>query len=104
MAEPITDSSGAPLSRGETPTSPPPDAPRTLDRLPPTSPVSEDAAAPAAGLEADEPVVVSLVNRASQQRDPDAFGELYDRYLDRIYRYLYFRTSHASDAEDLAEQ
>lgn len=34
----------------------------------------------------------------------DAFGELYQLYLDPIYRYVYYRTGDASDAEDLAEQ
>jgi RNA polymerase sigma-70 factor (ECF subfamily) len=47
--------------------------------------------------------VVALVDRAVQQRDAEAFGQLYDRCVDRVYRYLYFRTGHASDAEDLTE-
>lgn len=34
------------------------------------------------------------------KRDSAAFGALYDRYLDRIYRYIRHRTV-ASDAEDL---
>jgi RNA polymerase sigma-70 factor (ECF subfamily) len=34
----------------------------------------------------------------------DAFGELYQLYLDPIYRYVYYRTGNASDAEDLTEQ
>jgi RNA polymerase sigma-70 factor, ECF subfamily len=55
-------------------------------------------------LPADEPDVVELVRRASVARDQDAFGQLYDRYLDRVYRYLYYRTGNQSDAEDLTEQ
>jgi RNA polymerase sigma-70 factor (ECF subfamily) len=34
----------------------------------------------------------------------DAFGELYQLYLDSIYRYIYYRTGDTSDAEDLTEQ
>jgi RNA polymerase sigma-70 factor (ECF subfamily) len=43
-----------------------------------------------------------LVERA--RKDPEAFGELYERYIDRIYRYLYYRTGNTAEAEDLAEK
>lgn len=33
--------------------------------------------------------------------DSDAFGELYTRYVDKIYNYVYYRTSNHQDAEDL---
>lgn len=33
--------------------------------------------------------------------DKDAFGQLYERYVDRIYNYVYYRTGNAADAEDL---
>ena len=33
--------------------------------------------------------------------DPHAFGELYERYYARVYRYVYHRVGHAADAEDL---
>jgi RNA polymerase sigma-70 factor (ECF subfamily) len=33
--------------------------------------------------------------------DHDAFGELYERYIGRIYNYVYYRTGNQSDAEDL---
>ncbi len=33
--------------------------------------------------------------------NPDAFGKLYEKYFDRIYRYLYYRTLHRETAEDL---
>ncbi len=51
----------------------------------------------------DDPEVVDLVNRAIA-RDAAAFGELYDRFLERVYRYLYFRLGHQAEAEDLTEQ
>jgi RNA polymerase sigma-70 factor, ECF subfamily len=36
--------------------------------------------------------------------DLNAFGELYDRYVERIYNYIYYRTSNHVDAEDLTER
>lgn len=40
-----------------------------------------------------------LINRA--KTDKQAFGELYLRYVDRIYNYIYYRTNNSEDAEDL---
>jgi RNA polymerase sigma-70 factor, ECF subfamily len=40
-----------------------------------------------------------LVARA--KADPEAFGALYERYVSKIYNYLYYRTANAHDAEDL---
>jgi RNA polymerase sigma-70 factor, ECF subfamily len=51
----------------------------------------------------DDPTVVALVNRVVVSHDPNAFGELYDRYVERVYRYLYFRTGSHPEAEDLTE-
>lgn len=33
--------------------------------------------------------------------DQEAFGELYERYVGKIYNYIYYRTSNQHDAEDL---
>lgn len=33
--------------------------------------------------------------------DQEAFGELYERYVKKIYNYIYYRTSNTHDAEDL---
>ncbi len=33
--------------------------------------------------------------------DPTAFGELYKKYVDRIYNYIFYRTGNAKDSEDL---
>ena len=35
------------------------------------------------------------------QGDPEAFGYLYERYVGRIYNYVYYRTGNHHDAEDL---
>lgn len=45
----------------------------------------------------------ALVKRAADG-DADAFGALYLRHLDAIYRYVRFRVGNARDAEDLTEQ
>jgi RNA polymerase sigma-70 factor, ECF subfamily len=33
--------------------------------------------------------------------DRDAFGQLYERYMERIFNYVYYRTGNTHDAEDL---
>lgn len=35
------------------------------------------------------------------QGDPDAFSELYETYVGKIYNYIYYRTGNVHDAEDL---
>src|SRR5438270_1764769 len=44
-----------------------------------------------------------LVERASM-RDQSAFAELYNTYVDKIYKYVYYKVGNAADAEDLCEQ
>ena len=41
----------------------------------------------------------ALIERA--KIDKEAFGQLYELYVDRIYNYVYYRTGNAADAEDL---
>ncbi|MGH2521101.1 MAG: RNA polymerase sigma factor [Anaerolineales bacterium] len=38
---------------------------------------------------------------AQAKVDPEAFGRLYERYLKKIYNYVYYRTGNEHDAEDL---
>lgn len=38
------------------------------------------------------------------QGDRDAFGWLYERYVNQIYTYVYYRTGNTHDAEDLTER
>jgi RNA polymerase sigma-70 factor (ECF subfamily) len=42
---------------------------------------------------------LELVRRAAS--DSEAFGELYERHVRRIYNYIYYRTGNHHDAEDL---
>lgn len=43
-----------------------------------------------------------LVDRAASG-DAAAFGDLYERYLDDIYRYIFYRVGDEAEAEDLTE-
>lgn len=36
--------------------------------------------------------------------DPEAFGELYERYLGRIFSYVYYRVGNVHDTEDLTSR
>ncbi len=44
-----------------------------------------------------------LVQRAIG-RDAEAFGRLYDMYVSRVYRHIYYRVGNKADAEDLTQQ
>lgn len=50
----------------------------------------------------NEPTNETLAVRA-RNGDTAAFGDLYERLLDKIYRYVYYRVSNQQDAEDLTE-
>lgn len=41
----------------------------------------------------------TLIERAKVEKE--AFGQLYQRYVDKIYHYIYYRTGNDRDAEDL---
>lgn len=55
-----------------------------------------------AGL--NEKQLVALLHRAQKEGDPEAFGEIYRRYANRIYRYLLSKTGNVALAEDLTSQ
>ena len=44
-----------------------------------------------------------LIQRAISG-DADTFGRLYDMYVDRVYRHVYYRVGNVADAEDLTQQ
>ena len=44
----------------------------------------------------------TLIERA--RKEPEAFAELYQHYLPRVYRYLYLRLGNQHDSEDIASQ
>jgi RNA polymerase sigma-70 factor (ECF subfamily) len=47
----------------------------------------------------DTPLVLRAI-----QRDQEAFGELYDRHVTRVYRHIYYMVGNAAEAEDLSAQ
>jgi RNA polymerase sigma-70 factor (ECF subfamily) len=56
-----------------------------------------------AAPEGDTAVSIGLVQRA-QAGDAEAFGELYDRYVDQVYRYIVYRVASSQLAEDLTSE
>jgi RNA polymerase sigma-70 factor (ECF subfamily) len=79
--------------------------------LPSPSAAGDDGARPVgwtggsapAPAEGESAVTLALVQQA-QAGDADAFGELYDRYVDLVYRYVYYRVGSAQVAEDLTSE
>ncbi len=41
---------------------------------------------------------------AAQNGDSASFGKLYDRYAEQIYRFIFLKTGHKGDAEDLLHE
>ena len=69
-----------------------------VDTGPPASPEPPKPARPDRGDPASE--VWALIERA-QAGDGAAFGLLYDRYFDTVFRFVYFRVGNRQLAEDL---
>jgi len=72
--------------------------------VPSPAPPGDDLGAPEhAPPEGDTAITHALVERA-QAGDAEAFGELYDRYVDLVYRYIYYRVGTSQLAEDLTSE
>lgn len=88
---------------------------------PPTAPLPTPDAAPAAtdddtevddseledaGLEAADEQVADgwALVRATQQGDVEAFGRLFDRYHDVVFRFVFYRLGDRGAAEDLTQE
>ena len=54
-------------------------------------------------VEADHREVWALVERA-REGDGEAFGQIYDRYADVVYRYVFYRVGDRGLAEDLTSE
>jgi RNA polymerase sigma-70 factor (ECF subfamily) len=50
----------------------------------------------------NQPIDEQILARALAG-DVEAFGDLYERHLDDIYNYVYYRVDHREEAEDLSE-
>lgn len=60
----------------------------------------EDALEPRAFAPSDNEIEDARIAEAAKS-DPGAFGELYERYYLRVYRYVYHRVGNSTDAEDI---
>ena len=69
----------------------------------PAQPPAQDSETTEDGVPVEHLAVAAIVTRA-QAGDPEAFGELYDRYVDLVYRYVYYRVNSATLAEDLVSE
>ncbi|MFC2062419.1 RNA polymerase sigma factor [Chloroflexota bacterium] len=47
---------------------------------------------------------IDLLVKEATDGDANAFGILYDMYVDRVYRHVYYRIGSTEDAEDLTQQ
>lgn len=75
-------------------------APPVAAPVAPTPPVASPVVSPATSLgDATGDEEAALVLRA--QNDPAAFGILYERYINRVYAYIYHRVGNTQDTEDL---
>ncbi len=45
-----------------------------------------------------------LLYKIQTQKDPEAFGKLYDLYIEKIYRFIYLKLSSKEEAEDVASE
>ena len=50
-----------------------------------------------------EDIVVQGLVQNAKRGDEQAFGELYELYFEKIYKFIFFRVNHKQNAEDLAE-
>lgn len=72
-----------------------PDASSVLPPEPQTAAAEKPTVEQSALLEEEAAMVLAA------QKNPDSFGVLYERYIDRVYAYIYNRVGNAQDAEDL---
>jgi RNA polymerase sigma-70 factor, ECF subfamily len=84
--------------------------PSAVQSLRPAPDAAPPAPAAASGLEAealDDPMLDAAPSQEEAQlieaarQDPQAFGSLYELYVERIYAYIYHRVGNVQDAEDL---
>lgn len=55
-------------------------------------------------IEADDPSGIWAHVQRAQQGDTAAFGPIYDRYVDTVFRFIYFRVGNRPLAEDLTSE
>ncbi|HST47638.1 sigma-70 family RNA polymerase sigma factor [Jatrophihabitans sp.] len=70
------------------------------EKLPPPP---DNGADDAADIDPEHAATWALV-RAAQRGDGEAFGKLYDRYVDAVYRFVYYRVNDRALAEDFTSE
>lgn len=78
-------------------------ATRATSASPVYKPATDLSDAQRAALASKRSEEKQLVERASA-RDRQAFAQLYDRFVDKIYKYIYYKVGSSSEAEDLTAQ
>jgi RNA polymerase sigma-70 factor (ECF subfamily) len=68
-----------------------------------TAPTAETTTEPIAAPDGDQVAIMALV-KAAQAGDGESFGQLYDRYVDVVHRYIAYRVGNPSLAEDLTSE
>jgi RNA polymerase sigma-70 factor (ECF subfamily) len=71
--------------------------------LRPVQDAPPDPPGPTAGVDAEHAETWQLVHLA-QSGDGEAFGQLYDRYVDTVFRFIYFRVNDRALAEDFTSE
>ncbi|MFN8440242.1 MAG: sigma-70 family RNA polymerase sigma factor [Caldilineaceae bacterium] len=69
--------------------------------LPAVSAAPNEEPTPTEFIEPSAVLAVESVLVGRARSDPSAFGELYQRYVERIYAYIYHRVGNEQDTEDL---
>ncbi len=74
--------------------------------LAPAAPAAADDTEPAEPSGAPDPdhAEVWALVAAAQDGDAEAFGQLYDRYVTTVYRFIYYRLGDRAQAEDLTSE
>ncbi|MQA04413.1 MAG: sigma-70 family RNA polymerase sigma factor [Streptosporangiales bacterium] len=62
-----------------------------------------ETASPRAVTDAEQQELLAVIH-AAQAGDAEAFGSLYDRYADLVFRYVYFRVGSHQLAEDVVSE
>src|SRR5580765_2318173 len=78
--------------------------PRVEGDTGPASASDREPGAAAGGRIEDEHVETWRLVERAQQGDGEAFGQLYDRYFDTVYRFIYFRVNDRTLAEDFTSE
>jgi RNA polymerase sigma-70 factor, ECF subfamily len=71
---------------------------------PPAGPGGAGRTGSVPGAEDPEKARMAALVTLAQRGDADAFGQVYDAYVDSIYRYLYYRVGSHALAEDLTSE